>query len=210
VCGLVSNPRARDTKAALRREARRLFAARGYGAVSIRDLSDAVGIRQGAVYNHFGSKQELLVELMTQHMDRLFGALDDAMTGVVDSAQQLEAFARFHVRHHIDYQEDVFLAYMELRSLEADGLNTILPLRDRYEARLSSILQQGVSDGVFRLYDVAVQTRAILAMLTGVTVWYREGGRLSREAVVEGYVQAVMQSVGLPYPAGVYDRCPNQ
>ena len=142
---------------------------------------------------------------MTQHMDRLLEALDDAMAGVVDPARQLEAFARFHVRHHIDYQEDVFLAYMELRSLEADGLNTIIPLRDRYEARLASILKRGVSDDVFHLYDVAVQTRAILAMLTGVTVWYREGGRLSRDEVVEGYVQAAMQSVGLRYPAGVHD-----
>lgn len=37
-----------------------LFMLKGYENVSIRDISDEVGIRQSAVYNHFKSKQEIL------------------------------------------------------------------------------------------------------------------------------------------------------
>ena len=37
-----------------------LFMLKGFNDVSIRDIADAVGIRQSTIYNHFKSKQELL------------------------------------------------------------------------------------------------------------------------------------------------------
>jgi len=196
------NHKTESTKDALRREALRLFAERGFRAVSIRDIADAVGIRQGGVYNHFDSKQGLLVDVMTLHMETLLEALKDALIDIDGPAARLDAFVRFHIRYHIDYPDDVMLAYMELRSLEADGLKTIMPLRDRYEAVLCSILEEGAAKGLFQIADTAVHTRAILAMLTGVTVWYREGGGLDRQAIIRCYVQIAMQSVGMAYPSG--------
>ena len=57
-----------DTGAALRTHARRLFARHGYEGVSMRDIAGALGIRQSAIYNHFPSKQHLLLDLMVSHM----------------------------------------------------------------------------------------------------------------------------------------------
>lgn len=184
------------TKDALRDHARALFARHGYEGVSMRDIAGSVGIRQSAIYNHFPSKQHLLVDLMVGHMERLLDAMRSAVAPRGSPAEQLEAFARFHVSYHIDQPEDVFLAYMELRSLEAEGRAAVLPLRDAYERTLREILEAGRDAGRFQLGDPAVVARALLAMMTGITVWFRDGGRLSREAVVETYVQAVMQSVG--------------
>lgn len=180
----------------LRQAALRLFAERSYAAVSIRDIAQAVGIVQGGVYNHFASKQELLADLMVGHMETLLAALNDAMAGVKGPANRLEAFARFHVRYHLDHPDDVFIAYMELRSLEPDNLAVVTALRDRYERALRAILEEGKETGAFSILDSAVQTRALTSMLTGVTVWYHEGGRLGREAVIECYVQTALQAAG--------------
>ena len=38
---------------------------------------------------------------------------------------------------------------------------------------------------------------AIIAMLTGVNTWYREGGRLSRERVEVVYLEMVRNTVGV-------------
>lgn len=190
--------RPKTTKDALSAAALSLFAQRGYGAVSMRDIAEAVGVRQGAIYNHFASKQDLLATLMTTHMEAVLAAADDAIPVSGAPADQLAAFARFHVSYHIDFPDDVFIAYMEMRNLEPDNLRDIKALRARYEDRLKSILAAGTRAGTFAVADVAVQTRALLAMLTGVTQWYRDGGRLTRDAVVDAYVQAALQSVGLP------------
>ena len=43
---------------------------------------------------------------------------------------------------------------------------------------------------------MALAAMAIIAMLTGVTTWYREGGRLSRETVETIYWDMVRKAVG--------------
>ena len=190
-------PNPKDTRATIRREACRLFAERGYAAVSMRDLADAVGVRQSGLYNHFKSKQALLVDLMASHMEVLLQVLDGVMAGVTNPIARLEAFVQLHVSYHLDYPEDVFLAYMEIRSLEADGRDRVIALRDRYEDVLRGILEDGVAAGDFQIADAAVHTRMLLSMLTGATVWFRAGGRLSRDDVVACHLQAALQGVGL-------------
>ena len=185
-----------NTKAELLNHARRLFARRGYEGVSMRDIAGSVGVRQSAIYNHFASKQVLLVELMVSHMERLLEAMRSVVEPSEDPAKRLEAFTRFHVTYHIDQPDDVFLAYMELRSLEEDGRNAVLPLRHAYEQMLRDILDAGVTEGAFRIGDAAVSTRGILAMLTGVTVWFREDGRLDGDAVAENMCKPCCKALG--------------
>ena len=186
-----------DTKSCIRREAIRLFAERGYSAVSMRELAEAVGMRQGGLYNHFPGKQALLVDLMETHMSALLAVLDDAMAGKDAPRDRLAAFVRNHVAYHLDYPDDVFLAYMEIRSLEPENRARIVEMRDGYEARLRDILADGQAAGDFRIADAAVFARMLLSMMTGATVWYREGGRLSRDEVVACYLEGAMQCVGL-------------
>jgi AcrR family transcriptional regulator len=48
-----------QTRRALLREGRRLFAAQGYGAVGLAEIVRAAGVTKGALYHHFDSKAEL-------------------------------------------------------------------------------------------------------------------------------------------------------
>lgn len=185
-----------NTRSTIRAEASRLFALKGYAAVSMRELAEAVGMRQGGLYNHFPSKQALLVDLMATHMDNLLQALSRVMDGVTGAEPRLETFVKHHVSYHLDFPDEVFLAYMEIRSLEPDGHAQVIALRDRYEGILRAIVQDGADQGVFQTPDVAVHTRMLLSMMTGATVWFRANGRLSRDAVVACHLQAAMQSLG--------------
>jgi len=174
-----------DTRQAVLNEARRRFAQKGFSAVSMRDIASGVGIQQSAIYNHFENKQALLFELLIQHMDTLWASLNDAMQGAKGPTEQLATFAQFHVQYHIDFPDDVFIAYMELRSLEADNHRRVTGLRDGYEKALRKIIEAGIATGEFNCDDAAVHTRALIAMLTGVTVWYRENGRLDKSSIVQ-------------------------
>ena len=165
----------------------------------MRDLAGAVGIQQSGIYNHFASKQKLLVDLMVGHMERVLHEMQTAVADQPNPVEKLKAFARFHVTNHIDYPDDVFLAYMELRSLEDPGRAEVLRLRDAYETVLRDILSDGMQAGDFNLDRTDIATRALLAMLTGVTVWYKTDGKLGREDVAETYIQLALQSVGGPY-----------
>ena len=50
---------AADTRRALVRAARRLFARRGYVATSLDDICERAGVTKGALYHHFAGKEDL-------------------------------------------------------------------------------------------------------------------------------------------------------
>ena len=49
---------------------------------------------------------------------------------------------------------------------------------------------------VFSIIDPQITTMAIIAMLTGMTTWYRENGRLSLDEIEAIYIRLVKRLVG--------------
>jgi AcrR family transcriptional regulator len=185
-----------NTARIIRAESLRLFARHGYDAVSMRQIADAVGVQASALYQYFPNKQQLLVTLLKEHMEELLAALGDMPMHELEPPAQLEAFARFHIRHHLTRADAVFISYMELRALDPDGFRQIEALRKAYEARLKAILERGAEIGCFQVEEPHVSAMAILAMLTGVNTWYRMGGRLSQARIEDIYADMVLRCVG--------------
>ncbi|MDR0809565.1 MAG: TetR/AcrR family transcriptional regulator [Gemmobacter sp.] len=180
----------------IRAAAERLFARHGYAAVSMRRIAAEVGVQAGALYLYTPDKQSLLADLMRGHLEELLSALS-ALPPVEGPVARLDQFARFHIGYHIDRPEAVFVAYMELRNLEPGNFAVIEALRRRYEDALEAILHAGGQAGLFSVPDSKLATLALIAMLTGVTNWYREGGRLERAEVEAAYAAMVLRAVGV-------------
>lgn len=186
--------RAEITGPLIREKARRLFARQGYAAVSMRQIASAVGVQAGALYAYTPDKQALLYDLLETHMQELLAAW--TVDRDPDPMVRLEAFVRFHIGFSLDRPDEVFLSYMELRNLTPENYQAIAALRGRYEDILSQILQDGVRAGVMRIADLKLATMALIAMLTGVTNWYREGGRLDRHRIGDIYWDLARGAVG--------------
>ena len=172
----------------------RLFARHGYAAVSMRQIAAEVGVQAGALYNYTPDKQSLLFHLMRGHMDELIAA-SDAQRNAGSARDRLEAFVRFHILFHLARPDAVFISYMELRNLSPENFTVIEGLRRSYEDRLEAILKAGTDEVLFTVADTKITTLAIIAMLTGVTTWYRASGRLSSEGVAELYWDMVRRAV---------------
>ena len=183
------------TEEAIPQAAIELIAARGFEAMTLRELAEKVGLQAGSIYRYFPSKAQLLVALLLEHLNflleqwRLERPADAGPTG------QLRAFIDFHIRSHTLRRREVFVANMELRSLSAPDRRRVVALRARYEDLLTGILRDGIRRGAFRLPDARVATFAILAMLTGVGSWYKDGGRLGKRELIDVYTRMVMQCV---------------
>ncbi|MEM1236823.1 MAG: TetR/AcrR family transcriptional regulator [Pseudomonadota bacterium] len=170
-----------------------LFARHGYAAVSMRQIAAEVGVQAGALYNYVPHKQALLFELMRGHMEALLTASENLGGGT--PGQALDEFVRFHIAYHLERVDLVFLSYMELRALEPENFTQIEALRRSYEDKLEAILRAG-QGGAFVVEDTKLTTMALIAMLTGVTNWFRAEGRLSPDAVAENYVAMARRLVG--------------
>jgi AcrR family transcriptional regulator len=183
------------TLEAIRKAGLRLIFEHGYEAMSLRQLAAEVGIQVGSLYNHISTKQELLFDLVQDHMNELLRQLDSTLHGKDEPRERLRAFVAFHVSYHMNRKREVFIANSELRSLEPRNYETVVALRSAYEQRLSGILGQGVASGVFEVVDVQVATFAILSLLTGLCNWYRPGGRLTKQAIIAAHEKLVLSGV---------------
>lgn len=173
-----------------------LIARHGFAAVSMRQIAAEVGVQAGALYSYTADKQSLLFDLMRAHMEELLAAYAKVESGD-DPTARLEAFTRFHIRFHLPRADQVFVSYMELRNLEPANFDVIGAMRRRYEDRLETILKDGVAAGVFSVPDTKLCTLAIIAMLTGMSTWYRDDGRLTVGQVEDIYLDLTRKMVGL-------------
>jgi len=173
-----------------------LIAKLGYSAVSMRMIAGAVGVNVGALYNHFPNKQNILVHLMTDHMNALLAGWNNVDTTGLTPAQRMDHFVRFHIAFNIPRADAVFLSFMELRSLEPENHKVIEELRSQYENIVATIIRDGVNAHEFHVADNHVATMSVLGSLVGVNTWYRETGRLSKSIIQDYYVEMTFRALG--------------
>ena len=183
------------TRAAIAEAGLQLIYEHGYEAMTLRQLARTVGLQPGSLYNHIATKQELLFDLIHDHMTRLMKNVDAVLAGDVDPIDRLKAFVAFHLAYHIERKREVFIGFAELRSLERENRRVIVDLRRDYEDRLCDILNEGAKQGLFNIPDVRVTAYAILAMLTGICTWFDPKGRVSQVALIDLHTQLVLQGV---------------
>ena len=94
-----------------------LFASRGYYAVTVDDIGDAVGLTGPALYRHFSSKEALLVAVFDDVIEELAERLRDLLSEASDPATALLAVLRLHVEFAIEQRQNVAVWRQEFQNL---------------------------------------------------------------------------------------------
>lgn len=68
---LTEPERVEPTRARLLQEAARLFTARGYHGVSMREVAEAVGVTKPALYHHYADKEALFLAILEGALENL-------------------------------------------------------------------------------------------------------------------------------------------
>ena len=157
-----------------------LFAARGYGATSTREIAAALGIQKASLYYHIGSKEELLYGICKSSLEQIRADVEGALAGVPDPLLRIRAMICAHVESLLRDQEKHSVAVAEMHLLSEERLAQVRALRDNYENLVRSVLQDAQSASLLRT-DIHVKylCLSLLGLMNRVEVWYRRGGPLS-------------------------------
>lgn len=171
-------PRGREAvRRALLDAAAELFASRGVGAVSVRDVATAAGVNHGLVHRHFGSKDGL-VYAVTQDLTQRMAA-EAAREGKV-TARALDATGmRAYFR---------LLARSLLDGVPIEKLQSAFPVVDRLRRELSDGQARGevrgdVDAGVLTALGVAAGLGWLLFEPFVVAALGRERESLQKDAL---------------------------
>ncbi|HEY1241219.1 MAG TPA: TetR family transcriptional regulator [Bryobacteraceae bacterium] len=171
---------ARSTSQRLLDAAASLFASKGYGATSTREIATALGIQKASLYYHIGSKEELLYGICKSSLEQIRSDVETALAAVSDPLDRIAALICAHVESLLRDQEKHSVAVAEMHLLSPERLAQVQLLRDNYENLVRSVLEEAYSAGVLRR-DIHVKylSLSLLGLMNRLEVWYKRGGTLS-------------------------------
>ena len=165
-----------------------LFGERGYHGVSVRDITDALGQKPGAIYAHVQSKQELLFELarigVAEHGERIRSAHDAAGA---DPVEQIRAIVRSHVAVHLEFPALARVVNQEARLLETGQVETLMAVTSGSELLMLDSIERGAALGLFHVDDPFLVVTAIAAMGVRAVEWWTPDSARSARQVADTY-----------------------
>jgi AcrR family transcriptional regulator len=167
--------------------ATRAFAEHGYAGASIQRIAKGAGVVASVVYDHFGSKRELYLQLLEQHGQNLIQR--SAQSSPSSSPSELlrlnlEAFYGF-------VEEHPFVWRMLFRDPPAD--NEIAALHRDIQRRASQAIaaligsvrpDEQLIGGLERTQANVMLAEAIKAVNDGLAAWWFEHRDISRAQVI--------------------------
>jgi AcrR family transcriptional regulator len=165
-----------------------LFAARGIDGVSMRDIAQAAGVREAAIYRHFASKKELAREIFLSWYGWYCTELQRIVNGsAASTAEQLREIVRHEFAAAADHSH-AFVYFCENEARFAPELPAgVLSARRIFIAFITA----GQTRGEVRMASPELLADMVSGALCAVALtWLRAGRRKKLEAqlaeVVEG------------------------
>jgi AcrR family transcriptional regulator len=165
--------------------AARLFAERGYSGASITDIAAAAGISPSVIYDHFASKRDLHLELLSTNGSALINATTQYAgdTGEVVLRRNTEAFFSFVERHPYAWR-------MLFRDPPADDETAAVHARIHRQgaAAITRLIRRvpalDLPAGLSRETANEMLAQAIKSSNDGLAAWWYEHPEVTREQVV--------------------------
>ncbi|MFL6054424.1 MAG: TetR family transcriptional regulator [Actinoallomurus sp.] len=180
-----------------------LFYRQGALATPVRQITEACDLTPGALYNHFGSKDELLYVLVRDIHLRLEDEVTAACAAVAgDPLAELRAIVGVYVTRHADHRETARVANREYPLLTGAWYDEVVAIRRRLRDRLADVLLAGHEKGVLRLVggddrSAAVLTAIpILDMCVHISEWFHERRPLGADHLRSRYVELALRIAG--------------
>ena len=175
-----------------------LFFEKGYNGTSMQDIAEVLHMRAPSLYNHVGSKQEILRGIMFDGIESIHRDFRDAVAGVEGVADQIRCGAEAHVRHHARRALSAHVNTYELLSLHEPARTEVLRRRQAYARAWIRLIERGDTLGVCHTPSPRLAAYAIIDMGIGVARWYRPDGPLPQKTLTAIYGQLALRIVGVP------------
>ena len=194
-----------DTRSLILREAEFLIRTRGYAAFSYADLSARVGITKASIHHHFPTKEDLIVVLVREYVERFVAVLAGIKQQYAGPGARLRAYANLF----LDGFEKGMLPLCGALSAERSALpESMRPqVQDLFEIHLDwlgGVLDEGRAAGALRA-EVSTEQTALLLLSTlegGTFV----GWALAQRAPVLAAFEAALHNIEIPYPVHAKEK----
>lgn len=150
--------KSKNTKQIILEKSLEFFSKNGYAGASIRQIAKAVGIRESAIYNHYKSKEEIFLAILSYFKSRSIGReiLNDELLEDLSSPEKfLKHFTEKLLEHWNKPDEKKFIRLLLMEQFTKIGAEELSVSNYLIELRsiCKMIFGEMIKAGIIKKYD---------------------------------------------------------
>jgi len=173
-----------------------LFAKRGFMGASVADLAKACNTSKSLMYHYFPSKEDILYEVMSSHIDQLIDDTNEVVDQGGPADQQFGKLIHAFLRHYVGAASRQKVLLNELAHLPAAQRQTIVGKQrqviEATQKMLVTLMPTLVEDPV----RARVETMLLFGMINWTHTWYDPDGVVKIDELAEMVLKTIGKSFG--------------
>ena len=172
-----------------------LFKEKGYNAVSMRDIAQAMRMKAASLYNHISGKQEILATLIMEVAIEFTKAMNGVALEPITSVAKIEKIINFHIDITVNYSDNIAALNNDWMHLEGDDRKKVVQMREDYEENFRNIIKDGITKGEIKMQHPEVILFSILSTLRTLYLWNEKRGKLDVNILKKDMVKTLITGI---------------
>ena len=182
-------------RAAIVERAAELYASKGFLGASVAELADSLGTSKSLIYHYYPSKEDILFEVMDQHLRQLAEAADEVMARAFGPAEKLREIARAFMRLYVGAAARHKVLLNELGALPPARRAEIVARQRRLIGAVEGLLVEIQPKLRSRPRLRRPAAMLFFGMINWTHTWYREDGDASAGEIADLAADIVLRGV---------------
>jgi AcrR family transcriptional regulator len=161
-----------DRKTEIVTVAAKLFKEKGYSAITMRDIAQAMDIKAASLYNHIKSKQEILVLIIIEIAEEFTVTMNDVVLSNDATIKKIEKIIQLHIDITLRNSDALACLNNDWMHLADKQLTYFMKMREDYEENFRTIIKKGIVDGDIKNLNLEVIIFSTLSTLRTLYLWY--------------------------------------
>jgi AcrR family transcriptional regulator len=190
--------KALDRKSEIIHVAARLFKEKGYSAVTVRDIAQAMNIKAASLYNHINSKQEILVHIVLTIAEEFTKVMEEVVESESSAIAKIERIIQLHIDITLRDPDALACLNNDWMHLENESdLKYFLKMRTAYEANFRQIVNIGVQNGEILNRNPEVIIFSLLSTLRTLYIWYNKTKSLNENSLRQDMRNVLLDGISV-------------
>jgi TetR/AcrR family transcriptional regulator, cholesterol catabolism regulator len=184
-----------DRKTEIINVAAKLFKEKGYSAVTMRDIAQAMDIKAASLYNHIKSKQEILVLIIIEIAEEFTTVINEIVASDVSTIQKIEKVIQLHIDITLRNADALACLNNDWMHLTDDDLIYFIKMRNDYEESFREIIKTGITNREIKNLNLEVIIFSTLSTLRTLYIWYGKKKTIKPEVLKANMIQVLLNGI---------------
>lgn len=184
-----------DRKTEIINVSAQLFKEKGYSAVTMRDIAQAMDIKAASLYNHIKSKQEILVLIIIEIAEEFTSVIDEILASNVTTIQKIERVIQLHIDITLRNSDALACLNNDWMHLTDDDLIYFIKMRNDYEESFRNIVKKGILNNEIVNLNIEVIIFSTLSTLRTLYLWYDKTKSLNEKILKSNMKKVLLNGI---------------